>query len=140
MASLVTQVHPQVRAGETISLFASHRRPSGWWPAARLRSVAYAVDVLLWLMEGPVRQGLFNVGTGRARSFADLARAVFAAEGKREAIAYRPMPEALRDVYQYVTEASTGRLPRAGWSGQAPTLEDSVSDYVASYLRPLRYR
>ncbi|MCF4129623.1 ADP-glyceromanno-heptose 6-epimerase [Methylobacterium sp. SyP6R] len=141
MASLVTQVHPQVRAGETISLFASHRPtiPDGG-QRRDFVPVAYAVDVLLWLMEGPVRQGLFNVGTGRARSFADLARAVFAAEGKREAIAYRPMPEALRDVYQYVTEASTGRLRAAGWSGQAPTLEDSVSDYVASYLRPLRYR
>jgi ADP-L-glycero-D-manno-heptose 6-epimerase len=141
MASLVTQMHPRVRAGETVALFASHRPdlPDGG-QRRDFVPVSYAVDVLLWLMDGPVRQGLFNVGTGRARSFADLARAVFAAEGRPEAIAYRPMPEALRETYQYVTEARTGRLRAAGWTGRAPDLEDSVRDYVADYLRPLRYR
>ncbi|MFE1602189.1 ADP-glyceromanno-heptose 6-epimerase [Methylobacterium sp. ID0610] len=141
MASLVTQIHPRVRAGETVTLFASHRPdvPDGG-QRRDFVPVAYAVEILLWLMAGPVHQGLFNVGTGRARSFADLARAVFAAEDRPEAIAYQAMPETLREVYQYATEASTGRLRAAGWTGQAPALEDSVRDYVASYLRPLRYR
>ncbi len=141
MASLVTQIYPRVRAGETVSLFASHRPdiPDGG-QRRDFVPVAYAVDILLWLMAGPVCQGLFNVGTGHARSFADLAQAVFAAEDRLAAIAYHPMPEGLREVYQYVTEASTERLRAAGWSGQAPVLEDSVHDYVASYLRPLRYR
>ena len=141
MASLVTQMHPRVRAGETVTLFASHRPdiPDGG-QRRDFVPVAYAAEILLWLMDGPVRQGLFNVGTGRARSFADLARAVFAAEGRPEVIAYRPMPETLREAYQSLTEASTERLRAAGWQGQAPALEESVRDYVVSYLRPHRYR
>jgi ADP-L-glycero-D-manno-heptose 6-epimerase len=78
--------------------------------------------------------GLFNCGTGRARSFADLAAAVFRAVGREPAIEYVPTPESIRDQYQYFTEAKLERLRKAGYGRPFASLEDGVDRYVREFL------
>src|SRR3546814_12271986 len=83
----------------------------------------------------------FNVGTGKARSFADLARSVFAAMERPENISYVPTPEAIRDKYQYFTEAKMARLRAAGYERPFTELEDGVARYVRDFLsQPDPYR
>jgi ADP-L-glycero-D-manno-heptose 6-epimerase len=92
------------------------------------------VDVVLWLLDNRRVNGLFNVGTGQARSFVDLARAVFEALEKPEKIEYVPTPEAIRDRYQYFTEARMARLRAAGYERPFTPLEDGVRRYVRDFL------
>ncbi|MEM8833375.1 MAG: ADP-L-glycero-D-mannoheptose-6-epimerase, partial [Pseudomonadota bacterium] len=92
------------------------------------------VNVMLWLLENDSVNGLFNVGTGKARSFKDLAEATFAAAGKEPKINYIDMPENLREKYQYFTEANMQKLRDAGFKDAFMSLEDGVRDYVASYM------
>ena len=93
------------------------------------------VDIVLWFLENPQKSGLFNCGTGQARSFADLACAVYHALGKEPLIEYRPTPEAIRARYQYFTEAAMDRLFAAGFARDRLTsLEDGVTQYVQGYL------
>ena len=100
-----------------------------------------AVAVVRWLLETPSVSGIFNVGTGKARSFRDLMTAVFAALGKQPNIEYVDMPEAIRDTYQYFTQAEMRNLRRAGFSANFLTLEDAVKRYVRQYLdRADRFR
>ena len=96
--------------------------------------VGDCVDIALWLAETPGAAGIFNVGTGKARTFADLARAVFAAMDRPENIAFVDTPEAIRDRYQYFTEADMSRLRAAGYDRPATALEDGVAAYVRDYL------
>src|SRR3546814_20918838 len=84
---------------------------------------------MLWLLDHPRVSGLFNVGTGKARSFADLARAVFAAMERPENLSYVPTPEAIRDKYQYFTEAKTARLRAAGYERPFTALADGVARF-----------
>ncbi|OYX12359.1 MAG: ADP-L-glycero-D-mannoheptose-6-epimerase, partial [Rhizobiales bacterium 32-66-8] len=87
-----------------------------------------------WLLESPSISGLFNVGTGEARSFADLARAVFAAVGKAPQINYVDMPETIRNAYQYYTQADVSKLRAAGFTRPFTSLEEGVRSYVADHL------
>lgn len=96
--------------------------------------VGDCVDIALWLADTPAAEGIFNVGTGAARTFRDLARAVFSAMGKDEDIAFVDTPEAIRDRYQYFTEADMGRLRAAGYDRPATPLENGVAAYVRDYL------
>jgi ADP-L-glycero-D-manno-heptose 6-epimerase len=89
---------------------------------------------MLWLMETPGASGLFNLGTGTARSFADLAGALFAALGRDAAIEFIDTPPAIRDRYQYFTEARMQRLRAAGYTAPFTTLEDGVRRYVQDFL------
>jgi ADP-L-glycero-D-manno-heptose 6-epimerase len=89
---------------------------------------------MAWLYDHPKVSGIFNLGTGKARSFGDLARAVFQAMGKPADIDYIPMPEAIRNHYQYFTEAQMDRLRAAGYARPFASLEDGVQSYVRSYL------
>ena len=91
------------------------------------------VKVILWLLDHPQVNGLFNVGTGEARSFLDLARAIFAACEAREHHLYRH-PEAIRDQYQYFTQASVTRCAAPAIRRPLLSLEDGVADYVRNYL------
>jgi len=134
-ASVVYHLYKQVAAGEPARLFRSHhpdyadgeqRRDFIW--------VGDCVAVVLWLLERGEGGGLFNVGSGRARSFADLARALFAAVGRPEEIRYVPTPEAIRVNYQYFTEAKLDRLRAAGYDAPFTSLEDGVARYVRDYL------
>jgi ADP-L-glycero-D-manno-heptose 6-epimerase len=135
MMSVVAKLHPKLKAGEPARLFKSHR--DGYTDGGQLRDfihVGDVVDVMLWLYDNPRVSGLYNVGTGQARSFADLARAVFAAMGRDPDIQYFDMPEHLRDKYQYFTQAKTDRLRAAGYDKPFTTLEEGVRRYVQDHL------
>ena len=80
--------------------------------------------------------GLFNIGSGGARTWLDLARAVFAALKREPKIEFMEMPESIRDKYQYFTEANLARLRAAGYTAPVTPLEDAVNDYVGNYLVP----
>lgn len=142
MQSVVAQKYPLVAAGAPLTLFRSHRPdvPDG----GQKRDFVYVgdcVDVTLWLLDHPEVNGLFNLGTGHARSFEDLARAIFAAVQRPADIAYIEMPAAIRPNYQYFTEASMERLRQAGYSRPFTSLADGVREYVERYLsRSERYR
>ncbi len=133
--SVVAVKYPDAQAGKAVRLFKSYRAdyPDG----GQMRDFVYVKDcvsVVLWLLDNPRICGLFNVGTGKARSFADLARALFAALGREPVIDYIDMPEALRGTYQYFTEARLNRLRQAGYAQPFASLEDGVRDYVQAYL------
>ena len=135
MMSIVAKIAKPVSRGETITLFKSHR--DGIFHGNQRRDFVYvkdAVDMSLALLDQPGRRGIFNVGTGKARSFRELAEAVFHAFGRPPAIAYVDMPEAIRDKYQYFTEASLDNLRAAGYHAETAPLERSIEDYVGAYL------
>jgi ADP-L-glycero-D-manno-heptose 6-epimerase len=142
MMSLVAKRVDDAKAGRTISLFKSHRPGVG--DGEQLRDFIYvedAVAVVRWLMDTPAVSGIFNVGTGRARSFRDLMRAMFAALGREPKIEYIDMPVSIRDSYQYFTQAEVGSLRRAGFNADFLSLEEGVKRYVTGYLdRADRYR
>ncbi|MCP4092325.1 MAG: ADP-glyceromanno-heptose 6-epimerase [Planctomycetes bacterium] len=135
MRSVVHQLHPKVAAGEAAKLFRSHH--PDYQDGGQLRDFIYVkdvVDVMLWLFENPEVQGLYNVGTGQARSFADLAGAVFGALGKEPRFEFVDTPIEIRDKYQYFTQASMQKLRAAGYDRAFTSLEDGVKDYVLEYL------
>jgi ADP-L-glycero-D-manno-heptose 6-epimerase len=141
MQSLVAKMAPVIEGGGTVKLFRSHK--PDYRDGEQLRDFVYvkdAVSVVEWLRATPGISGLFNVGSGRARSFLDLAHAIFAALDLPPAIEFVDMPEHLRERYQYFTEAPLGKLRAAGYTQPATSLEAGVSDYVRTYLRGgLRY-
>ena len=133
--SVVAHMFPFVKAGEPVRLFKSYRAeyPDG----GQLRDFVWVgdvVDVIIWMLRNPKVSGLFNVGSGEARSFADLARATWAAMGKQAQITYVDMPETLRDKYQYYTKANLAKLRAAGYTAPMTNLEDGVRQYVQNYL------
>jgi ADP-L-glycero-D-manno-heptose 6-epimerase len=142
MKSVIAQIWPRVAAGETVSLFRSHH--PDYADGGQLRDFVYVddvVDIIDWLLNTPGVSGVFNAGSGQARSFLDLARATFAAAGKDPAVAYIDMPEVIRDRYQYFTEARMDRIRALGFGGQSTPLEEGVRRYVQSFLsRPDPYR
>jgi ADP-L-glycero-D-manno-heptose 6-epimerase len=142
MMSLVAKRFDDAKAGEPIRLFKSHR--AGIADGDQKRDFIYvddAVAVVRWLMETPAVSGIFNVGTGQARSFRDLVTAMFAALGREPKIEYIDMPLSIRDSYQYFTQAEIGNLRRAGFDADFTTIEDGVKRYVGGYLdRADRYR
>jgi len=135
MRSVISQIWPDVAAGRAVRLFRSYDPacPDGGQKRDFVH-VRDAVDVVSWLMKRPEVSGVFNLGSGQARSFEDLARAVFAAAGRRAAIEYVEMPAALRDRYQYFTQAPMDRLRTAGFGGTATSLEAGVAEYVKDFL------
>jgi len=142
MMSLVAKRFDDAKAGKSIRLFKSHR--AGIADGEQKRdfiSVEDAIAVVRWLVETPAVSGIFNVGTGVARSFRDLMHAMFAALGRAPAIEYIDMPASIRDSYQYFTQAETTNLRRAGYNADFLPLETAVKRYVDCYLdRADRYR
>jgi len=141
-ASVVFHSYGQIRDTGKIRLFESHR--DGIADGEQKRDFVYVhdvVDVVLWLLKESKVSGIFNVGSGKARSFNDLANAIFSALGKEPNIEYIPTPETIRDHYQYFTEADMSRLRAAGYAREFHPLEDTVADYVNGYLtQPNPYR
>ena len=139
--SVAVQLHEQIAAGRPARLFKSHRKD--YADGGQLRDfiwVGDCVEIVLWLLDNPGVSGLFNCGTGKARSFADLARAVFAALERKPKIEYAPMPVSLRAKYQYFTEARMDRLRQAGYGRPFVALEDGVKRYVRDFLAADPYR
>ncbi len=142
MMSLVAKRFDEARSGKPLRLFKSHR--DGIADGEQKRDFIYvddAVAVVRWLIEQPSICGIFNVGTGSARSFRDLVLAMFRALGREPNIDYVDMPPALRDRYQYFTQAEIDNLRRAGYNGGFTPLEEAVGRYVSQFLaRADRYR
>ena len=135
MVSVVKVKHEEIREGRAPRLYRSDQPDIE--DGAQQRDfilVDDVVDVMLWLLDAPAASGLFNVGTGRARSYRDLAHAVCDAAGVERRIDFVDMPEALRGQYQSFTEAGIGRLRAAGYTGQFTSLEDGVRRYVQDFL------
>jgi ADP-L-glycero-D-manno-heptose 6-epimerase len=140
MASVIWHSFNQINNQGFVKLFKSHKE--GYKDGQQLRDFVYVKDVLkicYWLMEqfengSDVASGLYNLGTGKARSFEDLAKATFSGLDKEAKIEFIPMPEDIRDKYQYFTEANMQKLKDAGYSDSFYSLEEGVNDYVRNYL------
>lgn len=135
MMSVLARRFDDVKAGRPVQLFKSHR--DGIADGDQRRDFIYVDDVvrvMLWLLATPPVSGLFNVGTGTARSFKDLMLAAYAALGSQPNLHYIDMPEQIRGSYQYFTESKADRLRHAGYNGGFTALEDAVGAYVKGFL------
>ncbi len=135
MMSLVAKRFDDAKNGTPIRLFKSHRE--GIADGDQRRDFIYVDDVVAvvrWLLDNRKVSGLFNVGTGEARSFRELMLAVYAALGRPANIEYIDMPLSIRDQYQYFTQAEVGSLRRAGYNAGFTRLEDAVGRYVRQFL------
>ena len=135
MKSVVAQGFERVVRGESLKLFKSYR--AGVADGEQMRDFVYVrdcVDVILWLLEHHEVSGIFNVGSGKARSWIDLAHALFNAAGKPCSVEFVDMPETMRAKYQYFTQGRMDRLRTAGYDRQMTALEAGIADYVHLYL------
>jgi ADP-L-glycero-D-manno-heptose 6-epimerase len=133
--SVVVQLYEQISTGGAARLFRSHH--PDYSHGGQLRDFIWigdCVDVMLWLYDTPSVNGIFNCGTGKARSFLDLAKACFAAMDREPRIEYIDTPEAIRAKYQYFTEARMSRLREAGYDRAFTPLETGVALYIRKFL------
>ncbi|KPF81901.1 ADP-L-glycero-D-manno-heptose-6-epimerase [alpha proteobacterium AAP38] len=142
MMSVVAKNHPIAAVGGRVRLFKSHH--PDYADGGQLRDFVYVrdcVDVVLWLLGNPGISGIFNVGSGQARSFADLITALYRAVDREPAIDYVDMPDHLRAKYQYFTQGKLDRLRASGYTAPMTGLENGVTDYVRHFLsQPDPYR
>jgi len=141
MASVIYHAFNQVSETGRMKLFRSHRQD--YMDGEQLRDFIYVkdvVDVLLFFMKEDVPRGIYNLGTGMARTFNDLVRSVFNAMEKEEHIVYIDTPEDIRDTYQYFTEAEMDKLRSAGYDQSFHSLEEGIHDYVTNFLMHGKYR
>jgi len=142
MMSVLARRFDDIKAGRPVQLFKSHRE--GIADGDQRRDFIYvddAVRVVMWLLASPGVSGIFNVGSGQARSFKDLMLSAYAALGTAPKIDYVDMPEHIRGSYQYFTQSEVDRLQRAGYNGGFTALEDAVETYVNGFLnRADRFR
>jgi len=139
MRSLVHKSFAQVQSKGVIQLFKSYRKE--YKNGEQKRDFLYVKDcaaMTLHLAATPKANGLFNIGSGHARTWIDLSNAVFTALKKKPSIKFIEMPEAIRDKYQYFTQANLMRLRGTGYSTPVTSLENAVNDYVRKYLVPDR--
>ncbi len=135
MRSVAHQIFPVAQRGEAFSLFKSHH--PDYENGGQLRDFVWVGDcanVMMWMLDNPKINGLFNMGSGQARSFADMTKAVYAACGKEPQITYRDMPEELRGKYQYFTQADMSKLREAGYDKPFTSVEEGMRLYVQEYL------
>lgn len=140
MRSVVSKGFEQIRQTGRLSLFKSHR--PAFRDGEQARDFLYvkdAANMTLHLAGKERANGLFNVGSGSARTWLDLGKAIFAALGKEPAIDFIDMPEAIRERYQYYTKADISRLRKSGYRAETTSLEEAVNDYVRNYLVPMRH-
>lgn len=140
MASVVFHTFNQIQQTGKMHLFRSHH--PDFKDGEQLRDFIYVKDVVkvcLWLMENRKVSGLFNLGTGQARTFLDLSRSVFKALNRQPDIHFIDTPADIRDKYQYFTEARMEKLHRAGYTKAFFTLEQGVEDYVSNFLKDKNY-
>jgi ADP-L-glycero-D-manno-heptose 6-epimerase len=140
MASVIMHAFKQINETGGMKLFRSHR--PDFTDGGQLRDFVYVkdvVEVMLFLWEYEAESGLYNLGTGTARPFLDLAKATFKAMGVEENISFIDTPEDIRDKYQYFTEANMKKLLDQGYGVPFYSLEDGVADYVKEFLIPGGY-
>ena len=137
MSSVVLQAYDQIQATGKVTLFKSHR--DGILDGHQKRdfiAVDDVVEALHFAIEKPIKRGIYNLGTGKARTFLDLARAVFAALNRPEKIEFIDTPEILREKYQYFTEAQMSRFLSLGYSRPLRSLEEGVREYIRQLNQP----
>lgn len=135
MASVIFHAFNQIQANGKMKLFRSHKPE--YTDGGQLRDFVYVKDVVkvcLFMMTHKPSNGLYNLGTGKARTFKELAVSTFHALGKPENIEFIDTPADIRDKYQYFTEADMSKLLNAGYPHKFYTLEEGVKDYVQNYL------
>lgn len=135
MASVIFHAFNQIEASGGMKLFRSHN--PDYTDGGQLRDFVYVkdvVDVILFLGKNKPQNGLYNLGTGEARTFLDLANNTFASLNKTSNISFIDTPADIRDKYQYFTEADMSKLRKAGYSAPFHSLEEGVADYVKNYL------
>ncbi|BBM81785.1 ADP-glyceromanno-heptose 6-epimerase [Candidatus Uabimicrobium amorphum] len=135
MASLAYKAFSQIKEYGSLKLFKSHKVP--YKDGEQLRDFVYikdCIDVMLWFLDNPQHNGIFNVGTGKARTWNDLAAAIFKAMNLDYKVEYIDMPMHLRSQYQYFTEASMDKLTKMGFSQGFRSLEEGIRDYYENYL------
>lgn len=140
MASVVYHAYNQIRDAGKVKLFRSHNEE--FRDGEQLRDFIYVKDVVevcLYLMKTQKRSGIYNLGSGKARTFIDLAKGVFAAMNKKEKIEFIDTPEDIREMYQYFTEAKMDKLRDVGYDKKFTSLEEGIKDYVQNYLRRGEY-
>ena len=140
MASVVFHTYNQIQKTGAMKLFASHN--PDYKDGEQIRDFIYiqdVLDVLMFHMEKRDHSGLYNLGTGKSRTFYDLAAATFRALDLEPKISFVPTPEDIRDKYQYFTEATIGKLRGAGYDKPFTELEDGIKDYVQNYLMTGKY-
>ena len=133
--SVVAHMHARAARGQSALLFRSHN--AAYPDGGQMRDFIYVrdcVDVVEWLLSRAEGAGIVNVGTGKSRTFADLAAALFAALGQPPNVEFIDTPEEIRDRYQYFTEASMARLRGLGYESTFTSLEQGVAEYVRDYL------
>lgn len=134
--SVVTKMYPQVSAGAAARLFRSYN--DKYKDGGQIRDFVWikdCIDVMLWFYKNKDKSGLYNLGTGKGRSFNEMAEAVFKACNKFPKITYVDMPNSLKHKYQYFTEADVKKLRAAGYDKEFTSLEDGIRQYVEGYLR-----
>lgn len=135
MVSVVFKAFHQIVETGRVKLFKSYRNE--YRDGEQMRDFVYVLDcvnIMWWFLQHPEATGIFNLGSGTARTWNDLAKAVFSALGRKTLIEYIEMPESIRDRYQYFSEARMEKLASAGCSLKFRSLEDAVHDYVVNYL------
>ncbi len=135
MRSFVLKAFEQINATGKVRLFKSHR--PDYKDGEQKRDFLYvkdAVDMTLFFLDNPKTSGIYNLGAGKARTWNDLAKAVFAAMGKQANIEYIDMPDSVRNQYQYFTEAEITKLRSTGYKKPITYLEDGIKDYITNYL------
>jgi ADP-L-glycero-D-manno-heptose 6-epimerase len=135
MASVIFHSYNQVKKEGYVKLFRSHKE--GFKDGEQLRDFIYVKDILkvcYWMMQHELPSAIYNLGTGKARSFIDLVNATYVALGIPPKISFIDMPEDIRDKYQYFTEANMQKLKDAGYTETFYSLEEGVGDYVKNYL------
>jgi ADP-L-glycero-D-manno-heptose 6-epimerase len=140
MRSFVLKAFEQINATGKVKLFKSYN--CGYGDGEYVRDFVYvkdAVAMTLFFLDNPKVGGLFNIGTGNARTWIDLVNSVFAAMGTEAKIEFVEMPESIRNQYQYYTQAEMGKLREAGYTVETTPIEDSVEDYVQGYLNKGKY-
>jgi ADP-L-glycero-D-manno-heptose 6-epimerase len=140
MRSFILKAFEQINATGEVRLFKSHN--PDYADGEYKRDFLYikdAVDMTLFFYDNPKINGLFNIGAGKARTWNDLVKAVFAAMGKSANIEYVEMPDSIRNQYQYFTQADITKLRKAGYKKQITSLENAIKDYVQNYLQNNKY-
>ncbi|MHC4299547.1 MAG: ADP-glyceromanno-heptose 6-epimerase [Planctomycetota bacterium] len=140
MRSFVAKAFEQINADGKVCLFKSHE--PDYADGEQVRDFIYikdAVDMTLFFLDNPYLNGLYNIGTGEARTWNDLVVAVFAAMGKKPTIEYVDMPHRIRNQYQYFTRADMSKLRNADYKKHTTSLEDAIRDYVQNYLQEDAY-
>jgi ADP-L-glycero-D-manno-heptose 6-epimerase len=140
MASVIMHAYNQIISSGKVKLFRSHN--PDYEDGKQLRDFIYVkdvVEIIQFLMQEKPGSGLYNLGTGKARSFLDLAKGTFAAMGKEAVIEFIDTPIDIRDKYQYFTEADMAKLRETGYKKEFTSLEEGITDYVREYLLKKNY-